>query len=148
MHRYWQSQRRFCDRESALHQRGYISSCACMKKGPDFRLSLLCSHYLSSRVGKVLSCRRNSPVDCCRQKKDPDFRLSLLCSHYLSSRVGKVLSCRRNSPVDCCRQKKRPRLSSEPLCSHYLSSRAVTRKVLSAYMCLTSVFGMGTGGPT
>ena len=31
---------------------------------------------------------------------------------------------------------------------HYLSSRAVTRKVLSAKVCLTSVFGMGTGGPT
>ena len=24
VHKYWQSQRRFCDRESALHQRGYI----------------------------------------------------------------------------------------------------------------------------
>ena len=34
------------------------------------------------------------------------------------------------------------------LCWHYLSSRAVTRKVLSAKVCLTSVFGMGTGGPT
>jgi len=34
------------------------------------------------------------------------------------------------------------------LCSRYLSSRAVTRQVLSAYMSLTSVFGMGTGGPS
>ena len=34
------------------------------------------------------------------------------------------------------------------ICSHYLSSRAVARQVLSAYVCLTSVFGMGTGGPT
>ena len=34
------------------------------------------------------------------------------------------------------------------LCWHYLSSRAVTRQVLSAYMSLTSVFGMGTGGPS
>ena len=33
-------------------------------------------------------------------------------------------------------------------CWHYLSSRAVTRQVLSAYMSLTSVFGMGTGGPS
>ena len=33
-------------------------------------------------------------------------------------------------------------------CWRYLSSRAVTRKVLSAKVCLTSVFGMGTGGPT
>ena len=36
----------------------------------------------------------------------------------------------------------------ECLCWHYLSSRAVARQVLSAQMCLTSVFGMGTGGPT
>ena len=34
------------------------------------------------------------------------------------------------------------------LCWHYLSSRAVTRQVLSAHMSLTSVFGMGTGGPS
>ena len=43
---------------------------------------------------------------------------------------------------------KSPDISVEALCSRYLSSRAVTRQVLSAYMCLTSVFGMGTGGPT
>ena len=34
------------------------------------------------------------------------------------------------------------------LCWRYLSSRAVTRKVLSAKVSLTSVFGMGTGGPS
>ena len=34
------------------------------------------------------------------------------------------------------------------LCWRYLSFRAVTRKVLSAQMSLTSVFGMGTGGPS
>ena len=33
-------------------------------------------------------------------------------------------------------------------CWHYLSSRAVARQVLSAQMSLTSVFGMGTGGPS
>ena len=36
----------------------------------------------------------------------------------------------------------------EYLCWHYLSSRAVARQVLSARMSLTSVFGMGTGGPS
>ena len=36
----------------------------------------------------------------------------------------------------------------ECLCSRYLFSRPVTRQLSSAYMCLTSVFGMGTGGPT
>ena len=33
-------------------------------------------------------------------------------------------------------------------CSRYLFSRPVTRQLSSAYVCLTSVFGMGTGGPT
>ena len=54
----------------------------------------------------------------------------------------------KDMPVACLRQKKGPDFSVGALCSHYLSSRAVTRQVLSAYMCLTSVFGMGTGGPT
>ena len=36
----------------------------------------------------------------------------------------------------------------EYLCWHYLSSRAVARQVLSAHTSLTSVFGMGTGGPS
>ena len=36
----------------------------------------------------------------------------------------------------------------EYLCSRYLFSRPVTRQLSSAYVCLTSVFGMGTGGPT
>ena len=34
------------------------------------------------------------------------------------------------------------------ICWHYLFSQAVTRQVSSAQMCLTSVFGMGTGGPS
>jgi len=44
--------------------------------------------------------------------------------------------------------KEPPPFRVEVLCSRYLSSRAVTRQVLSAYMSLTSVFGMGTGGPS
>ena len=36
----------------------------------------------------------------------------------------------------------------ECLCSRYLFSRQVTLQVSSAYMSLTSVFGMGTGGPS
>ena len=46
-------------------------------------------------------------------------------------------------------QKRKPHNQScEVLCSRYLSSRAVTRQVLWAYRSLTSVFGMGTGGPS
>ena len=108
----------------------------------------VCWHYLSSRVGQVLS----SPIKTCRwhvlgEKKPPTF-VGGWCSHYLSSWVGQVLSWRRNSPVDCSRRKKRARLSSDSVCWRYLSSRAVARQVLSAQMSLTSVFGMGTGGPS
>ena len=47
------------------------------------------------------------------------------------------------------RQKKPRRLARLfSLCWHYLSSRQVTLQVLSAQMSLTSVFGMGTGGPS
>ena len=45
-------------------------------------------------------------------------------------------------------QTKKPPHFCGGLCSRYLSSRAVARQVLSAYMSLTSVFGMGTGGPS
>ena len=45
-------------------------------------------------------------------------------------------------------KKKNPNQMVEALCWHYLSSRAVTRQVLSAQTSLTSVFGMGTGGPS
>ena len=34
------------------------------------------------------------------------------------------------------------------LTGNSLSSQSVSRQVLSAYMCLTTVFGMGTGGTT
>ena len=44
--------------------------------------------------------------------------------------------------------KNRTAIAVRSICWHYLSSRAVARQVLSAQMCLTSVFGMGTGGPT
>ena len=48
------------------------------------------------------------------------------------------------------RHMKKPPRESEAvfLCWHYLSSRQVTLQVLSAQTSLTSVFGMGTGGPS
>ena len=51
-------------------------------------------------------------------------------------------------PVDSRRQKRTCTFLYRFLCWRYLSSRAVTRQVLSAQMSLTSVFGMGTGGPS
>ena len=46
------------------------------------------------------------------------------------------------------RKDKSPDFSVEALCSRYLFSQPAARQLSSAYKCLTSVFGMGTGGPT
>ena len=52
-------------------------------------------------------------------------------------------------PGACFRQRKRAKLSLDSyLCWRYLFSRPVTRQLSSAQMSLTSVFGMGTGGPS
>ena len=39
-------------------------------------------------------------------------------------------------------------VTSLALTGNFLSSQAVSSQVLSAFMCLTTVFGMGTGGAT
>ena len=45
-------------------------------------------------------------------------------------------------------QQKADSFRCPPLCRRYLFSRSVSRQVSSAQMSLTSVFGMGTGGPS
>ena len=82
------------------------------------------------------------------KKERAPTSVGALCSRYLSSRVGQVLSCRPKHSGGVFQAAKTPTLRLRFLCSRYLSSRAVTRQVLSAYMSLTSVFGMGTGGPS
>ena len=50
----------------------------------------------------------------------------------------------------CRAHTKKYRMEIHPvfMCWHYLSSRQVTLQVLWARVSLTSVFGMGTGGPS
>ena len=62
----------------------------------------------------------------------------LTCSYKLRSVIVRV--------TDAKKPRRLARLFY--LCWHYLSSRQVTLQVLSAQMSLTSVFGMGTGGPS
>ena len=62
---------------------------------------------------------------------------------YTPPRFLAILYCKSD-----IMKKKRAVLMDGSECLRYLSSRAVTRKVLSAHMSLTSVFGMGTGGPS
>ena len=115
---------------------------------------------------KMLSCNRTArcclrrksiPVECFRQaqyldvsrmKKPPTFvggqMLALPIFPGRPSVVFAVKSFRWND----LGEKKTPYRSKRFQCWRYLSSRAVTRQVLSAQMSLTSVFGMGTGGPS
>ena len=73
------------------------------------------------------------------KKKDPLSRVFL----FLAPLVGL-------EPTTCGLTVRRSTdwAKEECLCWRYLSSRAVARQVLSAQMSLTSVFGMGTGGPS
>ena len=80
------------------------------------------------------------------------------CGHYVGitdlSRVGqrivlaKKVSSGHFPPELQMEQKETATFRLRSLCWRYLSSRAVARQVLSALMSLTSVFGMGTGGPS
>ena len=93
--------------------------------------------------------------DVLGKEKEPSRSLTLLCLRYLFSQLGQLSSCRRKCPVDTCRQHLKIKIYEEAphnvwssLCLRYLFSQPVTRQLSSAYVCLTSVFGMGTGGST
>ena len=82
------------------------------------------------------------------QKAEEKGRLALRQARE-ASRLKQKETDRRNEVAAQSIHRKRTALrSSFALCSRYLFSRSVTRQLSSAYMCLTSVFGMGTGGPT
>ena len=90
------------------------------------------------------------------------MRAAFLCRHSLFSRpvarqvfsaivsltsvfgMGTGGPSRQSTPT----AKKKPDRNQVSLCWHYLFSRSVTRQVSSAHVSLTSVFGMGTGGPS
>ena len=90
------------------------------------------------------------------------MRAAFLCRHSLFSRpvarqvfsaiasltsvfgMGTGGPSRQSTPT----AKKKPDQPQVSLCWHYLFSRSVTRQVSSAHVSLTSVFGMGTGGPS
>ena len=89
-----------------------------------------------------------------KKKKHQDCSWYSLYWHYLAFRVGQGLSVPweqsggLSQALFVGKRKKHQDLSWCFLCWHYLSSRAVARQVLSAQASLTSVFGMGTGGPS
>ena len=94
----------------------------------------------------------------------PELRIQdaggiLLAKKSLPFRTGSVLAlpiflarardrrCRCGMP-GAFRRQKRTCPFGQVLCWRYLFSRPVARQVSSAKVCLTSVFGMGTGGPS
>ena len=93
------------------------------------------------------------PTKCQSQSLVPyrlatsQYRCAVWWTHgvlYHGQSVFAILFC-RIFPIF---HKESARFSPGALCWHYLSSRQVTLQVLSARMSLTSVFGMGTGGPS
>ena len=89
-----------------------------------------------------------------------------LTSNFLSSQLGRSqiqrtavsdwVTCHRHVTLQASPlagdgdyiTKKRLSLDNLFLTGNFLSSQAVSSQVLSAFMCLTTVFGMGTGGAT
>ena len=110
----------------------------------------LCWRYGSSRLGQcIVLPYKNSPVGCFRQKKNrPTFVSRFVLALPIFPVSSKYCASFKSMPVACFRRKKLHPFGWCSLCWRYLSSRPVTRQVLSAKVCLTSVFGMGTGGPT
>ena len=118
------------------------------------------------RLRRIKRGERVAAVDRCQgalsPKADVGYRNRMLLARKKPRPFGRgfvfALPIFPGRPTYClCRlqvsgghlqAKKEPDSRLTLLCSRYLSSRAVTRQVLSAYMSLTSVFGMGTGGPS
>ena len=126
------------------------------EKSPDLSVEAFVFALHIFTVRATIHCRQET----CRwhvlgKEKEPSRSLTLLCLRYLFSQLGQLSSCRRKCPVDTCRQHLKIKIYEEAphnvwssLCLRYLFSQPVTRQLSSAYGGLTSVFGMGTGGPT
>ena len=131
-----------------LALRNMLVECFSKKKPPTF-IGVSCVRVTClSGQAKYCPCVRNMPTAYFSKKKPPTFVGGSCVRVAWLSWQANVLSCRIKSVRWTLLGRKKPRSFDRGLCSRYLSSRAVTRQVLSAYMSLTSVFGMGTGGPS
>ena len=98
----------------------------------------------------IICCQRSSFGQ--KENRNLSVAVFMLALSIFLGRPSIVLAKKVSGghfPPELFENKKRikPKLDSS-LCWHYLSSRAVARQVLSAQTSLTSVFGMGTGGPS
>ena len=90
------------------------------------------------------TCRWHVPG----KEKPPTFVGGLVLALPIFPVRARIVLCRPGHAGGMSPAKKNLLLSQEVLCWRYLFSRPVTRQVSSAQMSLTSVFGMGTGGPS
>ena len=67
--------------------------------------------------------------------------------HILTSSRSQVENTRVELVTSCLQGRRSPNWANPPWSGSHLSSRAVSSQVLWAEASLTSVFGMGTGGP-
>ena len=123
------------------------------------KLGSLCLRYLFSRpVARQLSSAYMCLTSVFGMAASPSAAIGRVSEGGVCAAVGRKQVClsdevfarhRKRKQVDPLNYiEKLHYLSSGVLCWHYLFSRPVTRQLSSAYMCLTSVFGMGTGGPS
>ena len=99
------------------------------------------------QVFRTTHCGHTSQSRCARQLPSRGAFCGAFPQAFCKSplRYGRPMA----APTKLCTKKSDLQKASRIfLCWRYLSSRAVTRKVLSAKVSLTSVFGMGTGGPS
>ena len=123
------------------------AACFRKKKPPTF-VGGLCSRYLSSWVGQVSSLRLKHACGMFSQEKISYFRRRFVFALSIFQ-VGQRIILPQASVWGTLAGSKNPQpFGWGFLCSRYLFSQAVTRQVSSTHMSLTSVFGMGTGGPS
>ena len=122
--------------------------------------SSLCSRYLSSQVvaRQVLSAQMSltsvfgmgsDGSAACGGRSDLSEWQRSARSKLASPSAASAGHRNRKQVEPVPRHKKNPTTEVVRfMCSRYLFSRPVTRQLSSAQMSLTSVFGMGTGGPS
>ena len=99
------------------------------------------------QVFRTTHCGHTSQSRCARQLPSRGALFDAFPQAFCKSplRYGRAM---RAPTILCTKKSDLQKASRIFLCWRYLSSRAVARKVLSAKVSLTSVFGMGTGGPS
>ena len=119
------------------------------KKAPTFRSRLSCLRYLLSQLGQLsFAVKKHAGGERCERCQRQIQRAERVAAVDKIEDQHKPEDFIGHRNRDVLGKEKEPSRSLTLLCLRYLFSQPVTRQLSSAYVCLTSVFGMGTGGPT